>query len=89
LRIPALGFSGSEEVGLNSRQLQRRLREKADLSAGAYIRAVRLLRAAELLSTGEVQTVKGAAEATGYRDPSHFSRLFREAHGHSPSELKS
>lgn len=79
----------AEEVGLSSRQLQRRLREEADLSAGAYIRAVRLQRAAELLSTGEVQTVKEAAEATGYRDPSHFSRLFKEAHGHSPSELKS
>jgi signal transduction histidine kinase/DNA-binding NarL/FixJ family response regulator len=79
----------AEEVGLSSRQLQRRLREEADLSAGAYIRAVRLQRAAELLSTGAVQTVKEAAEATGYRDPSHFSRLFKEAHGHSPSELKS
>jgi CheY-like chemotaxis protein len=79
----------AEEVGLSSRQLQRRLREEADLSAGAYIRAVRLQRAAELLSTGEVQTVKEAAEATGYRDPSHFSRLFKEAHGRSPSELKS
>jgi len=79
----------AEEVGLSSRQLQRRLREEAGLSAGAYIRAVRLQRAAELLRTDKVQTVKEAAEATGYRDPSHFSRLFKEAHGHSPSELKS
>lgn len=90
-----LGNSGfgvewlAEEVGLSSRQLQRRLQDEAGLSAGAFIRAVRLGRAAELLESGEVQTVKEAAQATGYRDPSHFSRLFKEAHGRSPSAYKS
>lgn len=90
-----LGNSGfgvewlADEMDLSARQLQRRLQDEAGLSVGAFIRAVRLERAAVLLESGEVRTVKEAAQATGYRDPSHFSRLFKEAHGRSPSTYKS
>jgi signal transduction histidine kinase/CheY-like chemotaxis protein len=79
----------ADEMDLSTRHLQRRLKAEAGLSAAAFIRAVRLERAADLLDRGEVQTVREAASAVGYRDPSHFSRLFKEAHGQSPSNLKS
>ena len=79
----------AEEMNLSPRQLQRRLKEETGLSAAAFIRAVRLERAAELLEGGTVDTVKAAASAVGYRDPSHFSQLFKEAHGRPPSEFKS
>ncbi|MFB6249072.1 MAG: response regulator [Salinibacter sp.] len=78
----------ADEVDLSTRQLQRRLQEEAGLSAAAFIRAIRLERAAELLESGEVTTVTDAAGAVGYRDASYFSQLFKEAHGRSPSELK-
>jgi len=78
----------AEEVGLSTRQLQRRLQEETGLSAAAFIRAIRLDRAADLLESGKVTTVTDAASAVGYRDPSYFSQLFKEAHGQSPSELK-
>jgi len=79
----------ADEMDLSTRHLQRRLKAEAGLSAAAFIRAVRLERAADLLDRGDVQTVREAASAVGYRDPSHFSRLFKEAHGQSPSNLKS
>mgnify|MGYP006281702345 CR=1 FL=1 len=78
----------ADEVDLSTRQLQRRLQEEAGLSAAAFIRALRLERAADLLASGEVTTVTDAASAVGYRDASYFSQLFKEAHGRSPSELK-
>ena len=78
----------ADEVDLSTRQLQRRLQEEAGLSAAAFIRALRLERAADLLERGEVTTVTDAASAVGYRDASYFSQLFKEAHGRSPSELK-
>jgi DNA-binding response OmpR family regulator len=76
----------ADEVDLSSRHLQRKIQEKTGLSAAAYIRAVRLQHAANLLERKEVGTVSDAADAVGYRDPSHFSRIFREAFGTSPSE---
>jgi signal transduction histidine kinase/DNA-binding response OmpR family regulator len=78
----------ADEVGLSTRQLQRRLQEETGLTAAAFIRAIRLERAAELLKGGAATTVKEAASAVGYRNPSYFSRLFKEAHGAPPSELK-
>jgi CheY-like chemotaxis protein len=78
----------ADEVGLSTRQLQRRLQEEVGLSAAAYIRATRLERAAELLERGKVTTVTEAASAVGYRDASYFSQLFKETHGKSPSKLK-
>jgi signal transduction histidine kinase/CheY-like chemotaxis protein len=77
----------ADEVDLSTRQLQRRIREATGLSAGAYIRTLRLQHAARLLREGTVDTVAAAADAVGYRDASHFSRLFREAFGVSPADL--
>jgi CheY-like chemotaxis protein len=76
----------ADEVGLSRRQLQRKIQDETGLSAAAYIRTVRLQHAAALLEAEDVTTVSGAAEAVGYRDPSHFSRIFREAYGISPSD---
>lgn len=78
----------ADEMGLSTRQLQRRLQEETGLSAASFTRALRLRRAADLLQTGEVATVADAADAVGYRDPSYFSQLFKEVHGAPPSEFK-
>jgi signal transduction histidine kinase/CheY-like chemotaxis protein len=78
----------ADEMGLSTRQLQRRLQEETGLSAASFTRALRLRRAADLLQTGQVTTVADAADAVGYRDPSYFSQLFKEVHGAPPSEFK-
>ena len=78
----------ADEMGLSTRQLQRRLQEETNLSAASFTRALRLQRAADLLRNGDVTTVADAADAVGYRDPSYFSQLFKEVHGAPPSEFK-
>ena len=74
----------AEAVGLSRRQLGRRLKDALGTSPGAFIRELRLARAAQLLEQ-EAGTVAEVAYAVGYRDPEHFSKQFRKAYGATPS----
>ncbi len=66
------------------RQLQRAFAEAGETSFRTYLRSVRMERAAELLSEGELR-VWQVAEAVGYRQPAQFAKAFRRHHGRSPS----
>ena len=75
----------AREVGMSRSQLHRKLTALTGLSASAFLRSVRLLRAAELLKGG-FGNVTEVAYATGHKSLSHFSRNFREEFGVPPSE---
>lgn len=75
----------ADEMDLSTRHLRRRLKDVTDLSPAGFIRTRRLQHAASLLEKG-ADTISDVAAAIGYRDPSYFSRLFREAYGCPPSE---
>jgi len=75
----------ADEMDLSARHLRRRIKDTTGLSASGFIRTRRLQHAAALLQQG-ADTVSGVADAVGYRDPSYFSRLFRETFGCSPTE---
>ena len=75
----------ADAVHLSRRQLHRKLRALTGLSSVAFIRMMRLERAAHLLE----QAVGGVAEvayAVGFRDADYFARLFKQTYGHPPSE---
>ena len=75
----------ADAVHLSRRQLHRKLRALTGLSTVAFIRMMRLERAAQLLE----QASGGVAEvayAVGFRDADYFARLFKQAYGHPPSE---
>ena len=74
----------AEEVGLSRRQLQRRLRRLTGQGPAETLWAFRLERAVQLLEAGAA-SVSEVAYRTGFRDPSHFARAFREAFGEAPS----
>ncbi len=74
----------AELVGLSRRQLGRRLKDALGTSPSAFIRELRLARAAQLLEQ-EAGTVAEVAYAVGYRDPEHFSKQFRKAYDATPS----
>ncbi len=78
----------ANEVGLSARQLQRRLRSAADLSAAAYIRMMRLERAAQLFEQ-QAGLVSEVAFRVGFKNADHFSRLFHQVFGVPPSEYAS
>jgi len=53
-----------------------------------YLIKVRLEKAKELLETGRIGSVQTVAEAVGYDDAYHFSKLFKKHFGVSPSQIK-
>ena len=75
----------ADEMDLSARHLRRRIKETTGLSASGFIRTRRLQHAAALLRQG-ADTISDVASTVGYRDPSYFSRLFRETFGCSPTE---
>lgn len=75
----------AEEVHLSSKQLSRKLQKLTSLSAGGFIRMMRLKRAAQLLAS-HVGNVSEVSYAVGFNDSAHFSRLFKQTFGVTPSE---
>lgn len=78
----------ADEVGVSSRHLQRKIHTLTGYSVAAYLRTVRLDRAAQLLqqNAGNVSEI---AFRVGFNNPEYFSRLFRTAFGEKPSEYRS
>ncbi|MBK7410164.1 MAG: helix-turn-helix transcriptional regulator [Saprospirales bacterium] len=74
-------------MALSRTQLHRRLKPLAGMAPARYIRYMRLQQAKEMLEEGEL-TISEAAFRTGFMNPSHFSRSFREQYGFNPSEIK-
>ena len=77
----------ADHVGISTRQLQRKLRGLTRLSAAGYIRMMRLKRAAQLLEK-QAGTVSEVAYQVGFRDVSHFSKLFKQTFGILPSSYR-
>lgn len=75
----------ADEVNLSSRQLQRKIRSITNLSAGGYIRLLRLERAGQLLEQhwGNVSEI---AYEVGFQDARYFSKLFKQTYGSTPSD---
>lgn len=74
------------EVNLSSRQLQRRIRSITNLSAGGYIRMIRLERASQLLRQ-EWGNISEIAYKVGFQDAKYFSKLFKQTFGVTPTEF--
>lgn len=76
----------ADEINLSSRQLQRKIRAITDLSAGGYIRMMRLEHASQLLSQrwGNVSEI---SYKVGFQDTKYFSQLFKQTFGMTPTEF--
>src|SRR5438128_723328 len=70
--------------GVSTRTLQRFFASKKWGSAQHWLNELCLERAPSLLKD-QGMSVKEAAAESGYTQPSHFSRKFKEFHGVSPS----
>ncbi len=78
----------SEYVGLSRSQLHRRMKEIVGVAPSDYIRNVKLKKACEMLSQGDVDIAQ-VAFALGFNAQSHFSTLFKRYTGKTPSEYRS
>jgi AraC-like DNA-binding protein len=77
----------ARRVASSRRQLQRAYKEIGDTTFREHLTAVRMERAAELLSSRSV-TVRDVARRVGYRQPAQFAKAFRRHHGMSPSAYR-
>jgi AraC-like DNA-binding protein len=77
----------ARRVATSPRQLQRVFAEVDGLGFRAYLRRVRMCRAAELLATTDLP-VREVAQQVGYRDASQFSKAFKRTRGVTPSEAR-
>ncbi|VGO16452.1 Alkaline phosphatase synthesis transcriptional regulatory protein PhoP [Pontiella desulfatans] len=77
----------AQTMNLNSRTLQRKLKVLTDQTPREFIRSIRMREAHLLLRTGEL-SISEVAFQVGYREPTHFSRSFKQVFGISPSQLR-
>jgi AraC-like DNA-binding protein len=78
----------SEDLNINPTYLSREFsRYFDDLSFGEYIRKLRIEKAIQLLETSK-NSLSEIAYITGFSDQSHFTRIFRQHTGKSPSEFR-
>lgn len=77
----------ADDVALSRRQLTRRLKKTIGQTPAALIRTYRIERARELLGNN-AKTVAEVAYAVGFRSPSHFSQVFQDEIGKTPTEYQ-
>lgn len=66
----------TEEVGISRAQLHRKLKEIAGVSAGEFIRNLRLEQAARLIEEGQINITQ-VAYSVGFNNQTHFSTVFK------------
>lgn len=74
------------EMGVNERQLQRKLKAITNKSPNQLISLIRLNKAKELIQNSQ-HTIAEIAFQTGFSSPSYFSKCFKKEFAISPSEL--
>lgn len=74
-------------VNLSPAHLRRLFQRELGCSPARMSRELRLDHARHLLQTSFL-TVKEVMAATGWNDPSHFSREFKRRHGQAPRTLR-
>ena len=72
-------------IGMSRSQLYRKFKALTNQSLGKFIRSMRLENAKHLIEVLGLN-VSEAAYASGFKNLSHFSYIFKEEFGYSPSE---
>jgi signal transduction histidine kinase/AraC-like DNA-binding protein len=73
-------------MAMSRTQFYRKFRSLTNKTPNDYLRTLRLHKAKDLL-TGSDTTVTKAAYSTGFKNLSHFSKVFSEEFGVNPSEI--
>ena len=75
----------TKDVGISRAQLHRKMKEITGISAGEFIRNLRLEQAARLIAKGEINITQ-VAFAVGFNNQTHFSTVFKKHYGMTPTE---
>jgi AraC family L-rhamnose operon regulatory protein RhaS len=74
-------------LGLSRRRFTQLFRELAGESWQKRVSSLRMRYAAELLKSSNI-SIRSIAFECGYKDLSHFYRVFKQAHGMSPGQFR-
>ncbi|WP_454854869.1 helix-turn-helix domain-containing protein [Promicromonospora soli] len=77
----------AERLGVSASTLARRFKAETGMTVAAYVARQRAERAARLLVTTS-QPVHDIAQFVGYDDANYFVKVFRAAHGTSPTAYR-
>ena len=77
----------AREVGLVPRSLARRFEDECGMTWRAVLRRMRVLRAVELLASGD-ESVTTIAHRVGYTSLSAFNAAFRDLTGRTPTDYR-
>ncbi|MEM7298746.1 MAG: ATP-binding protein, partial [Bacteroidota bacterium] len=76
----------ASEVAISDRQLNRTVKRITGLTAGAFIKEVRLNHARSLLENKTFNTVSEISYACGFEKPGYFTEIFSQRFGKRPKE---
>jgi DNA-binding response OmpR family regulator len=76
------------DIEMSKSQLQRKLNALSDQSAMQLLRQYRLQKAYNILVADPSKNVKEVCFEVGFKDASHFSRLFSKTFNIAPSDIK-
>ena len=85
---PTSSPSWCGESGLPKRTFDRRFRAATGYSPLAYIQALRIEEAKQMLETGRTPRSTRSAREVGYEDTASFRRLFRRLAGMTPGDYR-
>ncbi len=75
-----------QEVAMSRTQLYRKFKSLTERTVSEYFRSFRLHKAKELLMSSDIRVAE-AAYRTGFRNISHFSRVFTKEFGINPCKV--
>lgn len=75
----------SEAVAMHRNTFTRKIKALTNQTAVEFIRSIKLKRASQLLSNGELN-VNEVAYRVGFSDVNHFRKCFKEQFGYTPKE---
>ena len=85
---PTLNLTSvAKQLGYNQKYLSQIFKKAKNIGISDYIRNLRLQHAVFLFDHG-IDSVKSVSSLSGFKDPYHFSNVFKDAIGMSPSEYK-
>jgi len=76
----------SAEVAMSRSSMYREIKKITGLSAGAFVKEIRLQKARQRLENNSVKTLSEIAGAVGFTTPSYFTKLYKKRFGKHPSE---
>ncbi len=77
-----------KDLGLNSKKVNEILKEELGFTFRTYLNKLRLTEAARLVCGNQDLNINEIALSVGYRNVTHFNKVFKDEYGYSPGKFK-